>query len=188
MSDQPQRLRLFVDVRVPLEVLEELDAVIAPYKEALQGARWTPIDNQHVTLKFLGSVMSDRHGAIDAACRAVVEGVGPSEITVRGLGAFPSPRRARVVWAGITDPDGLLTRLAARLDEHLAPLGFEAEARAFKPHLTLARLKTPISASELVDRVAFQSRAFVVSELHLYRSHLSPRGARYEVLETFVLS
>ena len=92
-----------------------------------------------------------------------------------------------MIWAGIEDEAELLARIAAGLDEALAPLGFAPEKRAFTPHLTLARLKSPGDARPFLDEVSFSSHAWPVSEFHLYRSHLSPKGARYEILDTHVL-
>ena len=187
MSEAPQRLRLFVAVDVPHEVLDELAAVVDPKRSTIEGARWAPLENQHITLKFLGSVETSMLAGVTEACERASRAVAPTHIRVVGMGAFPNARRARVIWAGIEDDDGVLTKLAMGLDEALAPLGFDPEKRAFTPHLTLARLKAPGDVRGFIDEVSFGSAAVPVRELHLYRSHLSPKGARYEIVRTFVL-
>lgn len=188
MNERPERLRLFVGVDVPPGVLEELDAAIEPQRVNVTGARWAPLENQHITLKFLGSVDTPLLREVEGACRTVASATDPAEIAVAHVGAFPSARRARVLWAGVEDETTLLAGLATRLDAALVPLGFEPEKRAFTAHLTLARLRMPADVRVLVSAVTFRSERFVVSEFHLFRSRLSPKGARYEVLNTFVLA
>lgn len=187
MSDGAERLRLFLAVSVPPEVLGQLDAALEAHRASVPGARWAPIENQHVTLKFLGHVEAGQRSAIEEICRSVAASALPSFVAVDGIGAFPRARRARVLWVGLDDPEGLLARLALSLNEGLEPLGYEAEERAFTPHLTLARLKSPAPVQKLIDEVEFRSASFEIGAFHLFRSHLSPRGARYEILETFVL-
>ena len=188
MTKSGERLRLFVAVSVPIEVLRALDRAIEPHRAGLPGARWTPVANQHLTLKFLGSLAAERLPALTEACGGVATGVATGSAAVSGLGAFPNERRARVLWAGIDDPDGVFVRLAGGLDARFAALGFEPEKRSFTPHLTLARLKTPASVRALVEEVAFRPEPFEVASFHLFRSHLSPKGARYEILDTFPLA
>jgi RNA 2',3'-cyclic 3'-phosphodiesterase len=183
-----ERLRLFVAVDVPTEQLEWLAAALAPRRSLLEGARWTKPENQHVTLKFLGWVDAPRVDDVSAALEPVGRSHRAASLSLTELGAFPSERRARVLWVGLDDPAGLLPSLAAATDEALAPLGFEPESRAFSPHLTLARLKRPASVSALVTEPFDAGTApFVVNHLALYRSYLHPQGARYEVLRTYPL-
>ena len=175
-------------VGVPDEQLESLAKQAEPLKERLAGGRWAPPANQHVTLKFLGwtavDVIEDLKGAVQRACSPLA----PAEVRIDGLGSFPSRRRVRVLWAGFEDPERILVRLNEVIERAVEPLGFEREQREFSPHLTLARFKTPQRLQEALpalDRATLEG--FVVSEVRLYRSHLHPKGAQYEVLETFEL-
>lgn len=182
------RLRLFVAADAPPGHLARVDKLLAPLHARLRGARWTAPEGRHITLKFLGYAAPDALGEIDEAIGRASAAVTPAEVRLGGLGAFPSARRARVLWLGIDDPHGVTTGLAGALDEALAPLGFEAEKRAFRPHLTLARFKVPgpveteLPAQGLADLPPFR-----ISVTTLYRSHLSPTGARYEPLRRFPL-
>jgi 2'-5' RNA ligase len=187
VSQTSERLRLFTAVDVPSAILDELDRTIDPHRGRVEGARWAPAANQHLTLKFLGAVQSERLPDVLGACADAGEAVGPSDVSVVGLGAFPTVRKARVLWAGIEDADGTLRKLATALDDALGPLGFESEKRRYTPHLTLARLRTPGDMRAIIGQVEFRSEAFRVERFHLYRSRLSPKGARYEVMDTFVL-
>jgi 2'-5' RNA ligase len=91
-----------------------------------------------------------------------------------------------VFWVGLIDERGMAA-LAAELDRRLER-DFPPEKRAFTAHLTIARLNppAPVEAAEL-ERTEVEASPFRVGELALFRSHLSPKGARYEPLERFPL-
>lgn len=180
-EDKP--LRLFVAAGVPPRELAWLADQTVSLRERWPEARWAPIDNQHVTLKFLGSTLLGALDEVVAACAAVAASAEPSEIALSGLGVFPTPRRARVLWAGFDDPRRTLAGLAAGLDDRLGPLGFVAEKRSFTPHLTLARFRAPTRVEDLPPLPP--ARPFHLGAFGLWRSHLSPRGARYEQLQSF---
>ena len=182
-----EKLRLFTAVRAPRAQLEWLDRAAAGLK-SLPGARWTAVENQHVTLNFLGwieqATLSEVTGAIDA----VAGRHEPSDVALVGLGAFPNQRRARVLWAGISDPAGLLSALAAGLGESLRAVGYEPEHRPYTAHLTLARFKAPRSLAGLLPTLPPAPAPFAVDQVTLFRSRLSPSGARYEALHEAYLS
>lgn len=180
-------LRLFTAVRVPRRQLERLHEAVAELG-SLGGARWVPLENQHVTLNFLGWVAAGSLPEVVAAADSVAESAAPARVSIEGLGAFPDERRARVLWAGIVDPDGLLPRLARGLGEALRPLGHEPEDRAYTPHLTLARLETPRPLPRPLPALPDPPGTFDVDRVTLFRSRLSTAGARYEVLHEAYLT
>jgi 2'-5' RNA ligase len=181
------KLRLFFAVDVPRPHLEWAERAAAPLRERWPEARWTPLENQHVTLKFIGWSSEDALNDICSVGREVAGRHQPSSLHLGGLGSFPSTRRVRVLWVGLDDPAGLLADLAMDLDRALAPLGFEPEDRDFRPHLTLARFKSPQRLEEGLPAVGAQPGDFPVEAIVLYRSHLSPKGPRYESLAHFPL-
>lgn len=179
-------LRLFVAVDVPQAVMDQLSVVVAPYRNRIPGARWTRGEGWHVTLKFLGAtwprLMENVRGAVTQAASETA----PFESALTVVGAFPSAARARVLWAGMSDPEGRFPALAKLLNELLAE-HFEPEERPFSPHLTLARLVPPRNLAEFVPGLhgsSVGSAPFPVERLVLYRSLLSPGGARYEPMLT----
>ena len=174
-------LRLFLAVDVPEDRLAALAARTESLRQRSDGARWTPVESQHVTLKFLGSTPGERVGPLLEAMRAMSARHAPFELRLSGLGTFPERGRARVLWAGFDDP-APLRALAGDLDAALIPLGHEPEGRPFSAHLTLARFKVPTSVRGLVDVNLGGIDPFTVSEVGLWRSRLSPKGARYERL------
>lgn len=183
-----ERVRLFVAARIPDDRLVELDELVAPLRDKLVNARWTTPANQHLTLKFLGGTTTDRLDAVRQTCEMVARGHSPAELSFTDLGAFPSRTRIRVLWVGIEEEASRLRAVAADLDRAFESLGFPSDGRELTPHLTLARFKLPIplkSGFPSIDTTGISR--FVFEELTLFRSHLSPKGARYEVVDTFPL-
>ena len=141
-------------------------------------------------MKFLGGVEATRLDAIAEALKGAAVRCRPFELSVSGLGAFPTPARARVLWAGIEAGAAEATALARHVDDALVPLGFEREARAFSAHVTLGRVRTPRSNPQVAPALT-GARDFGrqrVEQLALMRSELSPRGARYTELAITPLS
>ncbi|MCL6640552.1 MAG: RNA 2',3'-cyclic phosphodiesterase [Candidatus Rokubacteria bacterium] len=152
---------------------------------------WVAPENLHVTLKFLGSVEEERLTAVGEALASVASAARGFELAVAGLGAFPTPTRPRVVWAGIAGGAEPLASLAAAVEVALEPLGFPREKRPFVGHVTLGRVREPRRAPGLARALtAAADRAFgrtAADRLTLMRSDLSPRGARYTPLGSWPL-
>jgi 2'-5' RNA ligase len=142
-----------------------------------------------VTVKFMGRTWPRLVEWVGEAVAEAAARVRPFRVSVDGLGVFPGPSRARVLWAGLRDPDGGLTALASALDEALAR-EFAPEKRRFTPHLTVARFDPPVTMGDDIEELRatrIEAPPVRVGSLVLYRSHLSPRGARYEALRRFRL-
>jgi 2'-5' RNA ligase len=163
-------------------VKEELGRAIAALETSVAGVRWVPVQNIHVTLAFLGRVAEEQVGTLSAAMAAAVQDHVDFTVRLGELGAFPSARRARVIWAGIDDPTRGLAGLAGSVADALEPLGFPREARAFQPHATIARLKQPAPVDLPVTPAPL---AFPVERISLFESHLQRPAPVYEELATF---
>ncbi len=179
-------LRLFVAVDVPEDVRELVDRGVAPIRERYPEGRWVPVRNQHVTLKFLGATWPRLLERVLGAVGEVAARHPAFETRVAGLGAFPSPRRARVLWAGLEDPAGRLAAIAGDLEAGLAP-EFPPERRPFAAHLTVARFDPPVALAEDLPEVGLESRPFEVAWLVVYRSRLRRPAPVYEPVATFPL-
>jgi 2'-5' RNA ligase len=182
-------LRLFVAVDVPDDVKAGLATAIAPYSSLVPGARWTRRDGWHVTMKFIGSTWPRLLDGVRGAVATAATTGTAFETGLTEVGVFPSRRLTRVVWAGLSDPEGRFAALAGALDESLADM-VEPEGRAFTPHLTLARLNPARDIGEFAPNLIglpLASAPFPAGELVLYRSQLAPSGATYEALERFPL-
>jgi 2'-5' RNA ligase len=170
-------LRLFVATEAPEGVRAALAGAVAPLRERFPKARWVPVENQHVTLKFLGSTYPRLVDWVAATVGEVASRHPPFATGVEGLGAFPNARRARVLWAGLDDASSSFERLAAGLDEALSK-EFKPEKRAFTPHLTVARFDPPVTVDP--EEIAFESEPFEVGRIVLFRSHLRRPAPVYE--------
>jgi 2'-5' RNA ligase len=174
--------RAFVAVRPPDAVLEAVEETLGPARKAMVGPRWAGRDQWHVTLQFLGPVAT--LAPVVHSLGLAVAGVDPFRFGLGGSGAFPNPRRARVVWLGAQEGAGPMASLAAAVTDALAPFGYEAEARPFRSHLTVARLRDPgdVTPALAALREGPVGDAWTVEEIVLYQSRLSPSGSQYSVL------
>ncbi|MEX0833139.1 MAG: RNA 2',3'-cyclic phosphodiesterase [Actinomycetota bacterium] len=171
-------LRLFVAVEVPEEIRAAVNEAADPLRERFSKAKWVPLGNQHVTVKFLGKTWPRLLGWVKEAVEQAAVRSEPFETTSSALGTFPGGERARVLWAGLGDPGGRFSALASALDEALAR-EFKPEEREFMPHLTLARFDPPQALGDLPE---VSSEPFTVDRLMLYRSHLRRPAPVYEPL------
>jgi RNA 2',3'-cyclic 3'-phosphodiesterase len=181
----PKR-RLFLAVVVPGSAGQVVAAAIRPWRDAFPNARWVPPENWHVTLKFLGWTPTSVAPRVEAIVATVAGAHPPVSVRIRGLGAFPSVRRARVLWAGIDDPADGLAALVADLEAVLAE-EFRAEVRRFHAHVTVARSEPPLRLPEPYAETPLASEPFVADRVVLFRSHVRGSTPRYEPLQTFAL-
>jgi len=173
-------MRVFVAVEIREEdVLESIRGV----QDGLDlEARPVAAENMHFTLQFLGEVSEGRIPGVVSALKAVT--FSPFELAIRGVGAFPGPKAPRVIWAG-TDAEGgeKMKSLARSVEDALRPLGFSQD-RAFRPHLTIFRVKNKVGdITKDLDRFCKTRFGKVtVSEIRLKRSRLAPSGPAYSDL------
>lgn len=179
-------MRLFVAVNFPAPVRRVLADLTAQLAEAGLPVRWTPESAFHLTLRWLG----DRDDEDRAAVTAILQEIGarfePFDGAFGSLGAFPSPRRPRVIWIAV-EAGPRLRLLRDELERRLARDGFGRDDRSFRPHVTLGRAKRDARPGAFRPFVATSDTLgidapFPVSSVDLVRSHLEPGGARYERL------
>jgi RNA 2',3'-cyclic 3'-phosphodiesterase len=149
---------------------------------------WVPPSNLHVTLKFLGWVSPEVAAAVEDRAAAALAGVRAFELGARGMGAYPTPATARVLWVGIQDPSGTLAQIASLLEAAMAELGFARETRPFSGHLTVGRVKDGKGAEEvLAPHRATDFGNSIVREVVLYESHTKSTGSEYTALARIAL-
>jgi RNA 2',3'-cyclic 3'-phosphodiesterase len=184
--------RLFFAVPVPGPSRAPLEAALPELESLLPGARLTAAGGWHLTLAFLGKVHPELAGEVVRVGEAAAAAVPAARLRLEGAGAFPSARRAGVLWAGVAGDVELLVRLAACLAAECKAAGLRFEERELVPHLTLARFAQPAPVPEaavgLIAAAAAAGAPWQARELACYRSTLSPRGARYRVIREFPLS
>ena len=141
--------------------------------------------NIHVTMRFLGDISPNMIDPIHGEMEKV--SFAPFEIELRGLGAFPTLRYARVVWAGIKGGAEKLTDIFDQLEPRLLRLGFRPDPKGFSPHLTIARVKSGRNKAELIHAIQelenYQFGMIKANCLKLKKSVLTPRGPIYSTLK-----
>lgn len=180
-AEKPERL--FIGVPI---IDEARRAIAHALPNSLPG-KTVPPQNWHFTLRFLGATMPDVRASITAWLRTATCG---KAFTVRfnELGAFPHPRRAKILWLGVDDGADRMSQLAAIAEAAARSSGFRPVLKEFRPHLTLSRIDPPVSVKTLlVSKPKFGIR-MPVNSLILYRSRLGGGPARYEEVERFELS
>lgn len=166
-------------------------AIVKLQNDILSAAEWNPRDvkpvephNFHFTVIFLGEISDQDVGRI----KEMLAGFQfePFTITYAGIGAFPNPAHARVVWVGL-DSGGAqkLTALANDIIAKMSELGFKAD-KPFSAHLTLLRARgRPVSTSYLSSK--YQGRTFGsdrIDKVHLKKSELRSSGPVYSNVYT----
>ena len=179
-------MRLFVAVEVEPAIRDRINDFVSGLRGKISGARWVRPEGLHITLKFLGNVPDERRTTIENALRSVHE--KPVSLSLKQLGVFPNPRSPRVLWMGI-QADRELEQLATAVDQHMSSVGFEAEKRAFSPHVTLARFnqRPRGNLGSLLTEAEPSFGTMTANEFHLYESKLSPQGSQYTKLASFKL-
>lgn len=178
--------RLFTALDLPDEALDAL-RTFRDNQDLPVRTRWTPMENHHITLRFIGDVDEDRAEAIETVLSEVR--AQPFSVDPLGLGVLPSRRKPRVLTVRV-DPTERLRSLYRGLQDVLAAVDVEREERTFRPHITLARLKdaTPERLYAALREIEGpQLDSFSADRYYLYESTLTPDGAVHTVRATYPL-
>ncbi|MFI5046410.1 MAG: RNA 2',3'-cyclic phosphodiesterase [Acidimicrobiia bacterium] len=172
--------RGFLSVVPPPDVLAALDEALVPVRTvAPPRLSWSRPSQWHLTAQFLGPVAD-----VDALVRAVgrtVAGESVFAVGLGGVGAFPSPDRASVVWVGLDEGVDALASLAGAVERATAPLGYQSEGRPYAAHLTVARARRPCPVGSVLASIGDGpfGRTWDVREIVLFESDTRPTGAVY---------
>jgi 2'-5' RNA ligase len=176
-------MRTFIAIEIPDEIKKEMAELQRRLKGSGVDAGWTRPEGIHLTLKFLGEVPESRLPEIMAALADAARDINAFRLDVGGVGTFPNPRSARVVWVGVSGEVEKLARLQTAVEDAMAGLGFEREKRAFTPHLTLGRIKYIHAREQWVQALESVKDAKLpsieVKSVSLMKSELKPSGAVY---------
>lgn len=182
----PKTIRTFIAIEIPENIISKIRELQDGIKGYGFKIRWARAENIHLTLKFLGDVEAVKIGEIAEALSKTVEGFTPISLKAKGIGVFPSIKRPRVLWVGLTGEIESLVTIQKKLDENLNLLDFPREKRLFKGHLTIGRIKDKIDAKRFGDALLtwrnFESETFTAGQIALYKSELKPSGAVYTEL------
>lgn len=183
------RIRAFVAVPLPEEVQTHLGSISTAWAGQLpQGAvRWVKPQLMHATLRFLGNTDEDLIPRVASALDAVTSQHEEFSLGLDQPGCFPNSRRPRVVWVGLQGDIEAAQQLKEAVDQALLPLGWELEDRAFRPHLTLGRVKDSRKVKDFQWKAAIEPLPIPVASIHLIESDLQRTGPVYTIRHESIL-
>lgn len=177
-------MRLFLAIDLPDRIRQS----VADICRGLPGIRWLPPDQLHLTLRFIGEANETVNAAIRRGLAAIT--CPPFSLSLQGVGCFPSPRRPRVLWVGLSGGEPLM-QLQREVETAVVTAGIPPEERPFSPHITLARLQDHREsdvAPFLARNASFHSEPFTVDAFHLYSSILTAKGAIHRREASYILA
>jgi RNA 2',3'-cyclic 3'-phosphodiesterase len=179
-------IRAFIAIEIDRETQNSLGNLINQINKTFMGSvKWTPYQNIHLTLKFLGEVETWELTSINQLIRNVANQSQSFTAVITKLGAFPTPNNPRIIWIGVEAPQTLF-HLARTIEDSARNLGFDSEGRPFTPHLTMGRARPGITRVQQ-DQLAGVIRSISlpkfnpiqINSITLFQSILKPGGAEY---------
>lgn len=188
--DSKGRTRAFLALETSPATRTTLGELCCRLEPLLPSARFVPPDRVHLTLHFFASLDVDGVETVKAVAGIVAATVDPYRLQLGGIGVFPDVRRPRVLWVGLREGRDETTRLASRLGDELETSGLAPDRKPFRPHVTIARFKSPHQlrveeAIRLGGSVEFGG--FPADCIVLFRSWLERLGPRYSVIDRWPL-
>jgi 2'-5' RNA ligase len=192
--------RLFLALPLPREVRQTVGELSRHLAKRELPVRFVQADLAHITLHFLGEVSPERAELLALALPGAVAGHRAVELVPTRLGVFPNERKPRVLWLGLEGDAEPLIRLHAALRKTLRQLDFEVDDKAFRPHITIGRVRenapgslpadiqAAFAGADIAATIRRGQRPFTITEVQLVQSHLEKAGPRYEVRKSLPLS
>ena len=179
------KIRTFVAVDLPQDIKMEVDRFTSAFRSQGKGIRWVNAQNLHLTLRFLGDIDEDSVPGLADSITNNVDGFGVFDLSLSGVGGFPNLKRPRVIWTGAEIGRDKLRDLAAGVETACIESDFGKSDKRFSPHLTIGRVKSPGGLSGILEKIeknSFKTEPFVVYEVTIFKSDLSPAGPKYTSL------
>jgi 2'-5' RNA ligase len=177
-------IRLFIALPLEDDALPPLRGIHAAIGSWESLLKVVPPENYHLTLKFLGNCDDGLARSIESGFGSLTIGSGRIAFTLRGIGTFPSIRRASVLWCGLETDREAVQAVYGEIEKFASAFGFKEEKRGFVPHLTLARVRKGRKLSGEIVEYIERNRETVFGESSLRRvvlfsSQLTPQGPVY---------
>lgn len=187
-------MRIFLAIEIPKHALQKIELVQNKMKKGIPyGVIWIAPRAMHVTLKFIGESDASTTEKLNTRLFPVCGKEGPLQISLKGMGCFPTNKNPRVLWMGI-ECSKKLHNLATDLERVCVDLGIPADNRVYSPHLTLGRINSSTSMSTrsfimgFIESIKDETIAkWESTEVTLYKSILTPAGAVYTQIMKFGL-
>ena len=179
-----QTVRTFISVKIP--ITDKINAV-SEIINRTGNVKSVPSGQIHVTLCFLGDVDESKIPKLCFSLESAFSDVNSFDASVRGMGAFPDAKHARVIWLGIDD-DNKLSEYAERTVKAVKKAGLRCDEKKFVPHVTLARSRDGSDVRELISEYKDEEFcSFHCSSVNVMKSELTPKGARHTVIRSISL-
>ena len=148
--------------------------------------RWTPLENIHLTYKFIGDIKEEDIKSIYDTLKSKLNRDIKTEIYLNGLGAFPNLYKPRILYIKVKDKDNFLEDCNRFIEDKLSLLGYPKSEKSFIPHITVMRIKK-YRKNKFIDTVKnFKNFSFGVQysvKINIIESILLPTGAKYKILK-----
>ncbi|OGL87261.1 2'-5' RNA ligase [Candidatus Uhrbacteria bacterium RIFCSPLOWO2_02_FULL_48_12] len=180
--------RLFIAVPSPITIQELISEIEHEWEKLTShNVKWVNPEQAHLTLHFLGNT---EEGTVPEIIKIIKEStikVRPFLLVLKGLGAFPQPSNARVVYINVEEiKSRVLNTLHKNLANQLKSLGFAIDDRRFMPHITLGRLRQARALT--TEWYVTRPISWSVNEIHLVESKLLAVGPIHTVVESVRLN
>lgn len=181
--------RTFIALEITENIKELLAGVQQKIGSEIGGIKWGKPKSMHLTLKFLGLTPEDKIEDVSGVLENIAGGLSRFNVSVSGLGTFPSSNNPKVLWAGLKADDSLY-KLQKDIDNSLEPFGFVRGKRPFSPHLTIGRVRDGRVKKNLravFEQIRIEPGSFEAENVTFYKSDLMPEGPVYTVLKSIKL-
>lgn len=186
-----KRHRIFIAINLPHDIRKSLTSFEKKWQDL--PARWTPLENLHITLVFLGDITDEELGETCIAVKEVSKKHRLFDIVLDQIGYGPDKKTPpRMLWASGQKSEELSLLKKDLEDSLLEKVIFKPEERSFSPHITLARINTlawraiePEERPEVAENIDIN---FTVELLEVMESELTRQGPRYTIIESHQLT
>lgn len=182
-NEKKELKRLFIAIPLPEDTLDILDIYISKYREKkeLKKARWTPLNNLHITALFLGNVLDDDIPKIEEAMKQTLCNFHSFDLFFDRITFFPNNHYPHMIWVEYKK-DSHYSEIVSSLQKAIEKvISLKKEDRDSIPHVTLARLKHVLGANK-VDLIQVDVPVCNVKECLLMQSELSNEKPIYTIL------
>lgn len=184
-------MRAFIALEISEDIRNALEQIESHLKYAGADVKWVRPGLIHLTLKFLGEIADKKIEDVESALDGAARSAKPFEMTLKDIGAFPGIERPRVIWVGLDKGAAEAAELARRIENSLSDIGFPKAEKPFSPHLTIGRVRSPLNADKLIEKILSASSVAdlrstdssrKVTSVILFQSTLTPQGPVYTKL------
>jgi 2'-5' RNA ligase len=173
-------MRAFIGIPISKELRDKISSFY-PVFGRTGGIKFVEPKNLHITLNFLGDINEDMIKSVGNAVDNAVDGLKRFDILCRKISAFPSLKKASVIWADCAEGGGRVEEIYNRLSDNLEPLGFLKESRPYTAHITIGRCRVHRDITHEAGTIEINTEDTVAGVV-LFKSVISQAGPEYSII------